>query len=81
MKRKILLGIFALTLMVTAGYGVNKGMKGNIDVNLSDLAMGNVEALAEGEVIIEFPCMLIWPMPQCHYYPQEGIIMFGVPYK
>jgi|AGTN01.2.fsa_nt_gi hypothetical protein len=47
MKKKILSGIFALTLLVTAGYGVNKGMKS--DVNLSDLALNNVEALANGE--------------------------------
>jgi hypothetical protein len=47
MKKKILSGIFALALLVAAGYGVNKSMKS--DVSLSDLALANVEALAQGE--------------------------------
>jgi hypothetical protein len=47
MKKKILSGVFALALLVTAGYGVNKSM--NSDVNLSDLALSNVEALANTE--------------------------------
>lgn len=51
------------------------------DANLSDLALANVEALAQGEVIIETPCMQIDPMPLCHYFIEEGVIIFGVPYK
>jgi len=47
MKKKILSGIFALALLITAGYGVSKSMNGNAD--LSMLALSNVEALAEGE--------------------------------
>ncbi|WP_019539959.1 NVEALA domain-containing protein [Proteiniphilum acetatigenes] len=47
MKKKILSGIFALSLLVATGYGVNKSMKG--DVVLSYLALNNVEALANGE--------------------------------
>jgi len=47
MKRKVLSGLFALALLATAGYGVNKSM--NSDANLSDLALSNVEALANGE--------------------------------
>jgi hypothetical protein len=48
MKKKVLLsGIFALALLATAGYGVNKSMKS--DVDLSDLALTNVEALAQYE--------------------------------
>lgn len=47
MKKIILSSIFALALLATAGWGVNKSM-GN-DANLSDLAMSNVEALADGE--------------------------------
>ena len=47
MKKKILSGVFALALLATAGYGVNKSMNGN--ANLSDLALSNVEALANGE--------------------------------
>lgn len=47
MKKKLLSGIFALALLATAGYGVNRSMKS--DANLSDLALSNVEALANGE--------------------------------
>jgi hypothetical protein len=48
MKKRVLLsGLFALALLATAGYGVNKSMKS--DVDLSDLALTNVEALAQGE--------------------------------
>lgn len=47
MKKRILSGIFALALLVTTGYGVNKSMKSDFD--LSDLALANVEALATGE--------------------------------
>ena len=48
MKKKILSGLFALALLATAGYGVNKSMKS--EANLSDLALNNVEALANGEI-------------------------------
>ena len=51
MKKKILSGLFALALLATAGFGVQKSLKS--DVGLSDLALNNVEALAQGEV--EFP--------------------------
>ncbi|ULB33759.1 NVEALA domain-containing protein [Proteiniphilum propionicum] len=47
MKKKILSGVFALALLATAGYGVNKSMNGN--ANLNDLALANVEALAQSE--------------------------------
>ena len=47
MKKKILSGVFALALHATAGFGVNKSMKS--DVKLSDLALANVEALADSE--------------------------------
>jgi hypothetical protein len=47
MKKKVLSGLFALALLVAAGYGVNKRMKS--DAGLSALALANVEALAGGE--------------------------------
>lgn len=47
MKKKVLSGLFALALLVTTGYGVQKSMKN--DVGLSDLALANVEALADNE--------------------------------
>ena len=48
MKKKILSGVFALALLATIGFGVNKSMKS--DAGLSDLALSNVEALASGEI-------------------------------
>ena len=45
MKKKILSGLFALALLATAGFGVNKSLKS--DAGLSDLALSNVEALAD----------------------------------
>lgn len=47
MKKRILSGLFALALLVATGYGVNQSMKGNVD--LSNLALSNVEALAQSE--------------------------------
>lgn len=47
MKKKILSGLFALALLVATGYGVSKSMKSDLD--LSDLTLNNVEALARGE--------------------------------
>ncbi len=46
MKKKILSGIFALALPITAGYGVSKSMNDNANADLSLLALSNVEALA-----------------------------------
>lgn len=43
----ILSSIFAVALLATAGWGVTKSMQS--DANLSDLALANVEALADGE--------------------------------
>ena len=46
MKKKIIMGgIFALTLLIATGYGVNVNMRSN--AGLSELALSNVEALAE----------------------------------
>lgn len=47
MKRKLLSGVFALALLVASGYGVNKSMNSN--ANLSNLALANIEALAQNE--------------------------------
>ncbi|RNC63289.1 NVEALA domain-containing protein [Proteiniphilum sp. X52] len=47
MQKKILSGLFALALLATAGFGVHKSM--NSDADLSDVALANVEALAQGE--------------------------------
>ena len=47
MRKKIFIGLFALALLATAGYGVQKSMKS--EAGLSDLALANVEALARNE--------------------------------
>ena len=47
MKKIILSGLFALALLVAAGYAVNQSMKS--DADLSDLAFMNVEALAKSD--------------------------------
>lgn len=47
MKKKILSGLFALALLLTTGYGVSENLKS--DANLSDLALGSTEALAQSE--------------------------------
>ena len=47
MKKIILSSIFAVALIATVSFGINKSMKSN--ANLSDLALANVEALANGE--------------------------------
>ncbi|WP_019541471.1 NVEALA domain-containing protein [Proteiniphilum acetatigenes] len=54
MKKKILSGIFALALLAATGYGVNQSVNSN--ANLSDLALNNVEALANGEVGFPWLC-------------------------
>ena len=56
MKKKFFSGVFALALMVIAGYGVNRSINSN--ANLSGLALQNVLALADvenpdpGEIVI-----------------------------
>lgn len=68
MKKKILSGLFALALLVTAGFGVQTSMKS--DAILTDLALSNVEALAfyEGS-IDDFAALCTWGNFQyCHYY-------------
>jgi len=48
MKKKILSGVFSLALLTTAGFGSQKSMRSG--VNLSDLALSNVKALADNEI-------------------------------
>ena len=47
MKKKLLSGLFALALLATTAVGVVESRKS--EAGLSDLAMANVEALADGE--------------------------------
>ena len=47
MRKKIFSGVFALALLATAGWGVNRSMNSYADLN--DLALRNVLALAQIE--------------------------------
>lgn len=47
MRKKVFSGIFALVILLIAGYGVNKSMNSHVDLN--DLALRNVLALADVE--------------------------------
>ncbi|RNC63493.1 NVEALA domain-containing protein [Proteiniphilum sp. X52] len=68
MKKKLLSGIFALALLAAAAYGMrSQTMKS--DSILSDWALMNVEALANGEVIIGVPCMQTCSRCWCYYPP------------
>lgn len=70
MRKKILSGLFALTLLVATGYGVRENRRS--ETNLSDLALRNVEALASGESgssdcatyctpASGYTCIIMWP--------------------
>jgi hypothetical protein len=49
MKESILSGIFAFAFLATVGLGVNESMRSN--ARLSDLALANVEALAQNKML------------------------------
>lgn len=53
MKKNILKLAFASAFALMAGYGVYASQQ---EVEMSDLAMANVEALASGEVDIPYIC-------------------------
>ena len=53
-KKAILSTVFAIALVAVAGFGINKSV--NNDMNLSDLALANVEALAQTETGQGFEC-------------------------
>jgi hypothetical protein len=79
MKTKIIKNHFVVVLLAITGFGISKSI---INKNtLSDIAFNNIEALADYEIIVGPFCMHIYPMPLCEYFPDEGIILFGVPYN
>ena len=70
MGKKILSGLFALALLATAGYGGQKSLKSNAGLN--DLALANVEALADGEINPDCPNGCVKGAGGCfcyEYYP------------
>ena len=66
MKTKILGGIFALAVMVVTGYGVNRSMQK--DTDLSEMALSNVEALADEHVNPDCPNGCIVDGSNCKCY-------------
>lgn len=72
MKRKILMSLFALALLITAGYVVNHAIQS--DAGLSLLALNNIEALANGEDFVitcgqfEGPCWYGLSTPSGLYF-------------
>lgn len=79
MKTRNISIVFAIVLLMIMVFGVKKDKTNR--VNLSDLTLSNIEALANYEIIVGPFCMHIYPMPVCVYYPDEGIILYGVPYN
>ena len=59
-KKKVLSGLFALALLATTAVGVAESKKS--EATMSDLAMANIEALANGEV--EFPWLCRHTSPE-----------------
>lgn len=64
MKKHILkIGLFVAVALVT-GYNVYSSQKSD---DMSDMALANVEALAQGEVIVGMPCACV-PNSTCIYF-------------
>ncbi|MDD3968186.1 MAG: NVEALA domain-containing protein [Proteiniphilum sp.] len=78
MKKNIVSSFLAISLVIASFFYCKINLN---KLNFSNLTLNNIEALAQGEIIIEIPFMLIWPMPFCQYHPDEGIIRFGVAYQ
>jgi hypothetical protein len=76
--KKILGGIAILAIAAVAAFNV--GFNSQSD-GLSDVSLANVEALADGEVWIGIPCMIV-PGHYCHYFWPDGSdsILLGKPY-
>ncbi|KUK58392.1 MAG: hypothetical protein XD81_1134 [Bacteroidetes bacterium 38_7] len=74
MKKKILSGIFALALLGATGYGVNQSLKS--DADLSDLALMNVEALANGEGSPNVECSTLCSDEWCGGIYIDGVYFY-----
>ena len=76
MKKRVLSAAVIATVAIVAGLNYQQG---KTDVKLSDLALANVEALADGEVIIGVPCAQVCQNCWCIYFsPYEEVE--GQPY-
>ena len=75
--KKILRKILVALIVASVGYGVYASQQ---DVEMSDLAMANVEALAEGEVVVGRPCVCV-PNNVCIYFYPEYFEIPGATYE
>lgn len=78
MKKKILSGLFVSALLIAAGAGAMESRKS--EAGLSDLAMANVEALAQYEGSgDDLAALCRWsPNEYCHYYvvfPNDAVTL------
>ena len=75
MKRKFVKISFVVAIAMIGGINVFNAQKSEA---LSDIALANVEALAEGEVIVGMPCMVV-PNNYCLYIGQTPDQDFELP--
>ena len=75
MKKNILKVAFVVAIAMVSGINVFNAQKSDV---LSDIALANVEALAEGEVIVGMPCMVV-PNNYCLYIGQTHDQDFELP--
>ena len=66
---------FVVAIAMVSGINVFNAQKSDV---LSDIALANVEALAEGEVIVGMPCMVV-PNNYCLYIGQTPDQDFELP--
>ena len=70
---KKLFGTMAVAAALFAGYSAYEAQN---SVNLNDVALANVEALADAEIIIAEPCMYV-PYNSCIYlWDDDGSVDF-----
>lgn len=76
MRKKIFGAVLIAAMAVAAGWNYQQNKQ---SVDLSDLAMANVEALADPEIIVGVPCAQVCQNCWCIYFdPYEEVE--GQPY-
>ena len=76
MRKKIFGAVLIAVMAVAAGWNYQQNKQ---SVELSDLAMANVEALADPEIIVGVPCAQVCQNCWCIYFdPYEEVE--GQPY-
>ncbi|MBO5224853.1 MAG: hypothetical protein J6B46_00345 [Parabacteroides sp.] len=72
MKKQIIKLLAVVAVVAIAGWNY---MNSENDVQMSDLTLDNIEALAQGEIELEFIC--VGSYYECHEYP-DGEILWGI---